>query len=235
MMRQHRPARPLDRLGGGRPLHRTFGGQGVHVSGIVDHLLAVPAPLALGIIAALVFAEAAVFVGFVLPGETACVIGGVLAATGRLHITVLVPLVIAAAIIGDSVGYEVGRHFGPALLRTRPLRRHADRLDRARRMLRERGGWAVLVARFTAFLRAVMPGLAGLSRMPYRRFLAYNAVGGIVWAGGVTLLGYGAGSSYQRLEHLLGRAGVGLTAVFVAALLLLWWRHRAVGKDDPHA
>jgi membrane-associated protein len=196
------------------------------VSGLVDQLLHVSPVVAYVLIAALVFAEAAVFVGFVLPGETACVLGGVLAATGRLDLAVLLSLVVAAAIVGDSVGYEVGRHYGPRLLRTRPLRRHAHRLDGAQRVLRDRGGWAIFVGRFTAFLRAVMPGLAGMSGMPYLRFLGYNAAGGLVWGAGVTLLGYFAGTSYAKLEHTLGRASALLAGILVGAALFAWWRHR---------
>jgi Uncharacterized membrane-associated protein len=196
------------------------------VSGLLDQLLQVPPVVAYVLIAALVFAEAAVFVGFVLPGETACVLGGVLAATGQLDLAVLLPLIVVAAIVGDSVGYEVGRLYGPRLLRTRPLRGHARRLEGAQRTLRERGGWAVFVGRFTAFLRAVMPGLAGMSRMPYPRFLAFNAAGGLVWGVAVTLLGYFAGASYKELENTLGQVSAILAAVLVGIALLAWFRHR---------
>jgi membrane protein DedA with SNARE-associated domain len=196
------------------------------VTGLVDHLLHVPAGLAYVVIAALVFAEAAVFVGFVLPGETACIIGGVLAASGRLQLAVLLPLVVVAAVVGDSVGYEVGRLYGPPLLRTRLLRRHSHRLDGAQTTLRDRGGWAVFVARFTAFLRAVMPGLAGMSRMPYPRFFVYNAAGALVWGVGVTLLGYFAGASYRRLEQTLGQISALLAVVLVGGALFVWWRRR---------
>lgn len=196
------------------------------MSGLVDQLLNVPPLLAYVVIAVLVFGEAAAFVGFVLPGETVCILGGVLAATGRLSLVVLLPLVVLAAIVGDTVGYEVGQRFGPRLLRTRLLRRHASRLEGARRTLRERGGWAVFIGRFTAFLRAVMPGLAGMSRMPYRRFLAYNAAGGVVWGIGVVLLGFFAGSSYRQLEQSLGRVSALLTAGLLAAAAVAWWRHR---------
>jgi len=196
------------------------------VSGLVNHLLQVPPGLAYFVVTALVFAEAAVFVGFVLPGETACVIGGVLAANGRLELAVLLPLVVGAAIVGDSVGYEVGRRYGPRLLRSRPLARHAQRLDGARRILRERGRWAVFIARFTAFLRAVMPGLAGMSGMPYPRFLLFNAAGGLVWGAGVTLLGYFAGASFSKLEHTLGRASASLTVLLIVGALFVWWRRR---------
>jgi membrane-associated protein len=202
------------------------------VSGLVDQLLHVPPGLAYVVIAGLVFAEAAVFVGFVLPGETAVVIGGVLAANGRLELFLLLPLVVGAAVVGDSVGYEVGRHLGPRLLRTRPLRRHARRLEGAQRILRERGRSAVFIARFTAFLRAVMPGLAGMSGMPYARFLVFNAAGGLVWGAGVALLGYFAGASFSKLEHTLGRVSALLTVVVVGGALFAWWRHRRRDHDD---
>ena len=198
------------------------------VSGIVDGLLGVPAPVAYAVIAALTFGEAAVFVGFVLPGETAVLLGGVMAATGRVSLPVLLVLVVACAVLGDTVGFEVGRHFGPRLLQTRLLRRHASRIEGAQRFLRERGGSAVVLARFTAFLRAVMPGLAGLSGMPYRRFVLFNAAGGIVWGAGVVLLGYFAGSSYAAVQKGLGQGAAVLLAVVtaLAVVLVLRSRHR---------
>jgi len=202
------------------------------MSGVADWLLNIPAPAAYAVIATLVFAEAAVFVGFVLPGETAVIVGGVLAATGRLSLTALMVLVIAAAILGDSVGFEVGRHFGPRVLASRPLRRYERRVAGAQRFLRDRGGWAVFLGRFTAFLRAVMPGLAGTSQMPYARFLAYNAAGALVWGGGVALLGFFAGSSYEAAQRALGRSSAVLIAVFVVVGLLMWRRHRALAPAD---
>lgn len=201
---------------------------------LVDSLLGVPPAVAYVLIGLLVFAEAAVFIGFVLPGETAVILGGVLAATHRLSLSTLLVLVVVAAILGDTVGYEVGKHAGPRLLGSRPLRRHAARLDGARDTLRRRGGVAVLLGRFTAFLRAAMPALAGLSRMPYRRFLAWNAAGGLIWGVGVTLLGYFAGASYQKVEQALGRGSAVLLALLVVAALVGWQRHRrARDREAP--
>ena len=137
----------------------------------------VPPAVAYLVIGLLTFAEAAAFIGFVLPGETAVILGGALAATHHLSLAPLLVLVVTAALVGDTVGYEVGKHAGPRLLSSRLLRRHGARIDAARDVLRRRGGPAVLVGRFTAFLRAVTPALAGLSRMPYRTFLLYNAAG----------------------------------------------------------
>lgn len=196
------------------------------MSGFMDQLLSVPAPLAYALIAALVFSEAAIFVGFVLPGETAVVLGGVLASTGRVSLTALLILVVAAAVVGDTVGYEVGKHLGGRVLSLRMVRKREQRIDRAREFLRERGGWAVFLGRFTAFLRAVMPGLAGLSRMPYATFLAFNAAGGLIWGVGVALLGYFAGNSYAKVESLLGRSSALLAVVLVLAGVGWWWWRR---------
>lgn len=202
------------------------------MTGLVDRLLSVPAPVAYVVIALLVFGEAAVFLGFVLPGETAVLLGGVLASTGRLSLPLLFVLVVAAAILGDSVGYEVGRRVGPRMLATRPLRRHVRGIDAARRLLRDRGGVAVFLGRFTAFLRAVMPGLAGLSHMPYPRFLVFNAAGALVWGGGVVLLGYAAGQSYDQVGRLLGGTSAVISAVLVLAVIILWRRHRASSRSE---
>jgi membrane-associated protein len=203
------------------------------MSEFVERLLDVPAPAAYALIAALVFGEAAVFVGFVLPGETAVLFGGVLAGTGRLSLVALLLLVVAAAIVGDSVGYEVGRRYGPRVLASRPLRRHDQRLQGAQAFLRERGGSAVFLGRFTAFLRAVMPGLAGTSRMPYGRFLAWNAAGGAFWGGGVVLLGFFAGASLSTVENILGRTSVAIVVVLLVVALLVW--HRARRKRERGA
>jgi membrane-associated protein len=196
------------------------------VKQLVDHLLGVPPALAYLVIGGLVFSEAALFVGFVLPGETAVILGGVLAHSGRLSLPWLMVLVVVAAVVGDTVGYEVGKHAGPRALRSRPLRRHEERLDGGRDFLRRRGGAAVFVGRFTAFLRAVMPALAGVSHMPYGRFLAWNAAGGLVWGIGVVLLGYFAGASYAKVEQLLGRSSAVLLGLVVIAALVVWHRHR---------
>jgi membrane protein DedA with SNARE-associated domain len=192
------------------------------VSGLVDSLLGVPPGVAYLLIGVLVFAEAAIFVGFVLPGETAVILGGVLASAGRLSLAWLLVLVVVAAIVGDSIGYEVGRVAGPRILRSRPLRRYRERLDSARGFLRRRGGMAVFLGRFTAFLRAVTPAMAGLSQMPYRRFLAYNAAGGLVWGVGVALLGYFAGASYKKVESALGRGSAALLLLVVLTALVVW-------------
>jgi membrane-associated protein len=154
------------------------------VTSFLDQLAHVPSPVVLTVVGLLVFGEAAVFIGFVLPGEAAVLFGGFLASTGHVDVVTLAVVVVVAAIVGDSVGYEVGRRMGPWMLRTRMLRRHGHRIERTRAFLDGRGAPAIFLGRFTAFLRAMTPGMAGLSGMRYRRFLVYNALGGLVWGVG---------------------------------------------------
>lgn len=202
------------------------------MTGLLAHLLNIPSALAYVTIAALVFGEAALFVGFVLPGETAVLLGGVLASLGHLSLPALLALVVVAGVVGDSVGFEVGRRLGPRLMQVRLLHRHRERLDGARRYVRERGGRAVVVGRFTAFLRAVTPALAGASEMSYRRFLAFNVAGGLFWGVGVTLLGYFAGASYQSVAQSLGQGSAAVLTLVVAGLLLGWHRRRRHRADS---
>lgn len=149
------------------------------MTGFLDQLLAAGPGVVLAVV--VVFIEDALFVGFVVPGETAALLGGVAAQMGHLPLAAVIATVVVAAIAGDTVGYEVGRHLGPRLLRLRAFDNRRARLDRAQDFLARRGGMAVLLGRWVAFFRAVMPALAGASRMPYRTFLTYNAIGGLVW------------------------------------------------------
>jgi membrane-associated protein len=175
--------------------------------------------LAVGLV---VFAEDAVFVGFVVPGETVAVLGGVAASRGTVSLPVMVAVVVCAAILGDTVGYEVGRTVGNRVLKSRWMQERRERIDKAQEFLARRGGPAVLLGRWTAFFRAVMPALAGTAQMPYQRFLLWNAAGGLLWGVVVVLLGYLAGDSYQRVEHLFGRGAAIAVAVVVVVALVVW-------------
>lgn len=197
---------------------------------ITDWLGGLSGPVVYAVVGGLVFAEDALFFGFVLPGETAVVLGGVLASQGRIPLGWLLLVAVAAAIAGDSTGYEIGRRLGPAILGARPLRRHIDRVRAAQELIRRRGATAVFLGRFIAFFRAMMPALAGMSRMPYRRFLLYNALGGATWGVGFTLLGYFAGTAYKRVEGLVGRAAAVAVAALVVAGLIVWHFRRRRGR-----
>jgi membrane-associated protein len=198
------------------------------ISAIVNPILTLNGVPAYALVAGLVFAEAALFVGFVLPGETAVILGGVLAYRHTVSLPLMAAVVVLAAIAGDSAGYEVGHRYGPRLLATRILRRHSQALSAALVALRRNAGRAVFLARFTAFLRAVMPGLAGTAKIPYRRFLAFNAAGGLLWGVGYTLLGYLAGASYKKIESYASYAGyIFLAVVAVVVATVVVRRHRS--------
>lgn len=178
------------------------------------------------IVGALAFGEAAVLLGFVLPGETAVILGGVASRIGHAHLPVMVVIAVVAAIAGDTTGYEIGRVVGPRLLSLRPLRARSAPFDVARSFLDRYGAWAVFIGRFTAFLRAVIPGLAGISGMRYGRFLLANATGGVLWGVGYSLLGYGIGAAYQKVEHYSTIGSTTLLGVIVVAAVALRVRSR---------
>ncbi len=197
------------------------------VSSLMSHLQHLPGGLVYGIVALLVFGEAALFIGFVLPGETSVIVAGVVASRGHVNILALCALVVLAAVIGDSVGYAVGSRYGEQLLKLPVIRHRQVALQRALEGLRQRGPIYVFIGRFTAFLRAVMPGLAGMSKMHYRRFLVANATGGLLWGVGYSLLGYFAGSALSTIESWASWAGIGLLVLVIGAALVLHRRRRA--------
>jgi len=202
-------------------------------AGLVDRLTGLPAGWIYVVVFALVFAEDAVFVGFLLPGETAAIVGGVTASTHHTNVYVMSGIVIAAAITGDSLGYEVGRRYGVRVLEVRPLAKRRDRVNQARAFLARHGGPAVFFARFVAFLRAMMPFLSGVSHMRYPVFLAFNAVGGVVWGIANVLLGYVAGVSYQQVAARFGAITaiiVGVIAV-AAVVVIQIRRHRRFHRE----
>lgn len=192
------------------------------MTSFLDPLLSAPPWAVLSVVALVVFSEDALFVGFVLPGETAAILGGVAASRAHVSVTAVVLVVVAAAIIGDSVGYELGRKVGPRILALDLMQRRRGRLVAAQAYLARRGGMAVFLGRWTAFLRAVMPALAGSAKMPYGRFLAFNAAGGVLWGVAVVLAGYFAGESFTRVESVLGKASAVVLAVVVVAVLAVW-------------
>jgi membrane protein DedA with SNARE-associated domain len=137
----------------------------------------------------LVAAESA---GVPLPGETALIAAAILAAQGHYSIVSVIVVAAAAAIIGDNIGYWIGRTGGRALLeRWGPIRRYAEKvIPPGERFFRRHGGKTVFIGRFVAVLRVTAAWLAGITHMPWWRFFLWNAAGGIVWATGVSLLAY---------------------------------------------
>lgn len=205
------------------------------MTAFIHQILHAPAWLVLGLVGLVVFAEDALFVGFVLPGETAAVLGGVAASRGHVSVISVIVVVVAAAIIGDSVGYEVGRQVGVRVLALHIFDKRRARLDAAEDFLARRGGSAVFLGRWVAFFRAVMPALAGTTRMPYLKFLGYNAAGGVVWGIVVVLVGYLAGNAYAQVASYLG-TGAAIVVAALAIIAVVVWRvrkHRSEAAPEP--
>ena len=140
---------------------------------------------------AIVFAETGLMVGFFLPGDSLLVTAGVFAAAGQLDIVWLNALLITAAIVGDTVGYWIGRKAGPALF-NRPRSRFFNpaHLRRAHDFYEKHGSKTIILARFIPIVRTFAPVVAGMGKMNYRRFVAFNVFGGMGWVLSMTLIGY---------------------------------------------
>lgn len=193
---------------------------------LLSKILHQPSWLIYTIVGLVVFVEDALFVGFVVPGETVAVLGGVAASLGEVNVWALGLIVVLAAIVGDSVGYEIGRIWGSRIIAHSFFDKRRTQLDNAQAFLRRRGGSAVFLGRWTAFFRAVMPALAGTAHMPYRTFLPWNAIGGICWGAAVVALGFFAGHSYQRVVTRFGQ-GSALVVLAIVILAVLWhWSKR---------
>ncbi|WHQ45953.1 bifunctional DedA family/phosphatase PAP2 family protein [Alcaligenes faecalis] len=171
--------------------------------------------------------ESAAFLGVIVPGESLVLVAGFLAAQGVFDLDVLIMIIAIGAAVGDSLGYEMGRWLGrPALLRYGGrFGLGKERIARADAFFTRHGGKAVFLGRFVGFARALVPFLAGSSRMSYRRFLPYNVLGALLWSAAVTLLGYFLGASWQLAAGWIGKASAILGGILVFALGLVWlWR-----------
>jgi len=178
--------------------------------------------------------------GIPLPGETALVTAGVLASRGKLDIVAVIVVAAVAAIVGDNVGYWIGRLGGRRLLeRWAWLDRHASRaLPWSERFFKRHGAKTIFLGRFIAVLRVTAAWLAGISRMPWWRFFFWNAAGGICWAALVALVAYYAGEAAGKAIERYGLIGGGVTIVLLVIGLVVG-RHvrrrmlRAEG-EPPH-
>ena len=189
------------------------------IAGFLERLADLASPWGYVVVGILTLLEASAMIGLVVPGEAALLVGGFLASQERADLPLMMVVGALGAVVGDSIGYEIGRHLGPSLRRSRLGRWVGDeRWARAEAYLARHGGRAIFFGRFVGVLRAMVPTIAGLSRMPYRKFLPWNAIGGIVWAPGFVLLGYVAGGSYHRVAEWAGRASAVLLTVVVLVI-----------------
>ena len=200
---------------------------------VQDVLSSVPHWVVYVTVFALPFLEASVFLGFVFPGETALVFGGVLAGQGKVSLTVVLLLAIAGAVTGDAVGFAVGRRYGSGLQQSRLGQKVGDERWRTTEdFLQRRGGPAVFFGRFTALLRAMVPSAAGMAGLPFRTFALWNVAGGALWAGACVLGGYVVGDVIGRYLSQAGYVLVGLLLVVLVVHLVRKRRDRATSDQS---
>ncbi len=168
---------------------------------------------------AVVFAESGLFFGFFLPGDSLLFTAGVIAASGFFSIWIILPVILIAAILGDSVGYSFGRHAGRRLFKKEDSFFFSKKnLERSQAFYREHGPKTIILARFMPVVRTFAPILAGVSDMHYSTFLSYNIVGGIIWTLLLTLLGFGLGNSIPNIDHYLLPIVLVIVALSVAPI-----------------
>jgi membrane-associated protein len=184
-------------------------------------------PLGIAGLFAIVFAETGLLVGFFLPGDSLLFSIGVASGAAALNVYIVAGLLMVAAIIGDNVGYFLGRHAGPRIF-SRPKSKffHPDHLKRTEEFYEKYGPRAIVYARFIPIIRTCTPFIAGVARMSYSRFLVYSLFGGIFWIGFMTTLGYQLGQ-VEFIRRNFEKVILGIIAVSVLPVILELRKARA--------
>ena len=172
------------------------------------------------LVGGLAFLETGAFVGLIAPGETAIVLGGVVAAQGEISLPLMLAIAWAAAALGDFASYALGRRLGRRFVVAHGPRVgvNARRLASVDAFFERHGGKAILIGRFIGIVRAVAPFLAGASKLPFRRFAPYSLIGTLAYAGGFTLVGYAFHESFSSAAGALTHGALALAVVAAAVL-----------------
>lgn len=172
--------------------------------------------------------ECAAFLGLVVPGESLMLACGFLSHQRVLMLDAVIVAGTLGAIIGDNIGYELGRRMGRGWLLAGGARVGLTeaRVEAAEVFFERHGSKAVFLGRFVGYARALVPFVAGTSEMDHRVFMLYNALGAVIWAAGVTVLGYFVGASWRLAEAWIGGIGTAVLVVAVLVAGVAWFRHR---------
>jgi membrane-associated protein len=191
------------------------------VTDLLNWLQGLPEPGVVAAASGLVFAECTLGLGFLVPGESALLVAATTATSASRFLTLWAAVTVCAA-LGDSVGYALGRRFGPRLRKTKLIRKYGlDAWDRATDVLERRGAWAVFFARFLPVLRTLTPAAAGASGLPFRKFLPATTMGALCWSAVHVGLGATLGEAAKRVEGALSTGFLIAAAVVVGALVVL--------------
>ena len=176
--------------------------------------------------------ECAAFVGLLVPGESLMLATGFFAQQGLLDLDAVIVVGTLGAIVGDNIGYQLGCRLGREWLLRHGARfgLKPERLDKAEAFFARHGAKAVFFGRFVGFARALVPFVAGASRMRYRQFIVYNAIGAVLWTLGCVLLGYFLGASWQVAEQWISRTGLIIGGLLAVAIIGIWIRRRRRGS-----
>jgi len=178
------------------------------------------------LLAAIVFTETGLLVGFFLPGDSLLITAGLVAAAGVLNIWWINVILIVAAVVGDSVGYAIGARLGPALFtREKSLLFNPRHVERTREFYARYGARTIVIARFVPIIRTFAPVVAGVGRMEYRKFLTYNVAGGVGWVVSMTWAGYLLGSLIPNIDQYVHV--VVLVVIVLSCLPILFELQRA--------
>jgi membrane-associated protein len=181
------------------------------------------------IVAGAVLLERSIFLGLIVPGDVILALGGVYAGREDMDLAAVIAIGTVAAIIGESIGYMLGRRYGRALIQRIPLVRRLDkRFEDAQGYFRKHGGITVAVGRYATAAGAFVPFVAGMARMPYRKFLAYDVPAIVIWASGITFVGYYFGRNLDTVDRILSRFGYAALGVLIVLIggQFLWKRLR---------
>ena len=153
-------------------------------------------------ISAIIFAESGMMLGFFLPGDTLLLAAGVFAAQGKLSLGLSIVCIAVAAILGDNTGYTIGKGLGPRLFKKKDgILFRQEYVERTERFYEKHGAKTMLLSHFIPIVRSFAPFVAGVGKMPRLKFFLYDAVGDVVWAALITLLGYWFGSRIKNIDH----------------------------------
>lgn len=178
-------------------------------------------------IALIIFAESGLLFGFIFPGDTLLLAAGFFAGQGRLPIAWLILVTVAAAVLGDNVGYRIGRKLGPRVFKRQDgLLFRQEYVERTQAFYEKHGGLTIVLARFVAYIRTFAPVIAGVGKMQWRRFAFFNLIGGVAWGAGLPLMGYAIGYSFPDADRYFIWFLIISAHVLVAIVLIKILRNR---------
>jgi membrane-associated protein len=191
------------------------------VADLLAWLQALPQPALVGATGLLVLLECTIGLGFIAPGESGLLIAATTVSGSWSRFVILWAVVTVCCAIGDSIGYTIGRKFGPALRETKLIKKHgAEGWDKTTDILRRRGAWAVFFARFLPVVRTLMPAAAGTSGLPYRKFLPAVALGAACWSLVHISIGAALGEAAKKIEGALNTGGLIVVAALAVGLFV---------------